>query len=113
MTPAGNSHYPAYAEDAGISHAHGWSTGPTSTLTFYATGLKLVSAGGAEWRMELSLGGLENMVAGYVLTLGRFDAQWKSDKAGGITGSFTTLTNTNGTLILKRPTNNGTFILRY
>lgn len=29
----GTLHYPPYANDARISYAHGWATGPTYTLT--------------------------------------------------------------------------------
>ncbi|KAI0735418.1 bacterial alpha-L-rhamnosidase domain protein [Earliella scabrosa] len=34
----GELHYAPYANDPRISHAHGWATGPTSSLTCYLTG---------------------------------------------------------------------------
>ncbi|CAJ2509399.1 Uu.00g144250.m01.CDS01 [Anthostomella pinea] len=55
----GSLRYAPYAgSDARISHAHGWSTAPTSLLTFFAAGLKLTGAGGATWSVEPQLGPL-------------------------------------------------------
>lgn len=68
----GALHYAPYNNDARVSHAHGWSTGPTSVLTFYAAGLRLAAAGGAEWVVAPRLGGLTSVEAGYVAPLGAF-----------------------------------------
>ncbi|KAF1961374.1 Six-hairpin glycosidase [Byssothecium circinans] len=66
----GSLHYAPYDNDARISHAHGWATGPTSALTFLGAGLRVTSALGRTW-------------------LG-----------GGLTGGFETPEGTEGTLIL-------------
>ena len=41
---SGALHYPAYEDDARISHAHGWSTGPLLALTNYAAGLHVLNS---------------------------------------------------------------------
>ncbi|KAG9241134.1 hypothetical protein BJ878DRAFT_396192, partial [Calycina marina] len=38
---SGELKYAPYANDARISHVHGWSTAPTSLLSFYVAGLHL------------------------------------------------------------------------
>ncbi|KAJ4362511.1 hypothetical protein N0V83_010605 [Neocucurbitaria cava] len=52
----GSLHYAPYANDARISHAHGWSTGPTSLMTFYVAGVQVTGKGGGEWRIKPMLG---------------------------------------------------------
>jgi hypothetical protein len=52
-------HYAPYKNDARISHAHGWATGPTSALTYYAAGLQILIASGKTWTIAPSLGGAE------------------------------------------------------
>ena len=42
----GDLHYAPYTNDPRVSHAHGWSTGPTSALTFSVAGVQIVEAGG-------------------------------------------------------------------
>ncbi|KAK8034417.1 hypothetical protein PG993_009412 [Apiospora rasikravindrae] len=48
----GYVHYPAYPIPSRNSHAHGWSAGPTSTLTTGILGIKLLKPGGAEWSIR-------------------------------------------------------------
>ncbi|KAL3471257.1 Six-hairpin glycosidase-like protein [Aspergillus californicus] len=58
-----------------MSHAHGWSSGPTSTLTEYAVGLKIVEPRGVEWSLKpagVGIGGLEEAEAGFTTALGKF-----------------------------------------
>ncbi|KAL4909366.1 hypothetical protein BDW74DRAFT_174569 [Aspergillus multicolor] len=60
-----------------VSHAHGWSSGPTSTLTEYAVGLRVTKPRGSEWSFKpLGLGveGLESAEAGFTTGLGKFHA---------------------------------------
>lgn len=68
-------HYPAYKNDPRISHAHGWSTGPTSSLTFGIAGLHIESAGGKVWRIEPQPGDLKSVEAGFETSLGFFEAK--------------------------------------
>ncbi|KAF1847103.1 glycoside hydrolase family 78 protein [Cucurbitaria berberidis CBS 394.84] len=70
----GELHYAPYLNDARISHAHGWATGPTSSLTFYVAGIQLLSAGGKTWRVAPALGDLTNVDAGFSTSLGFFSA---------------------------------------
>jgi hypothetical protein len=68
----GELHYAPYLNDARISHAHGWATGPTSSLTFYVGGVQLLSAGGKTWRIAPQLGDLKHVDAGFSTSLGFF-----------------------------------------
>ncbi|CAL3972999.1 unnamed protein product [Diplocarpon coronariae] len=96
-----------YAHDARVSHAHGWATAPTATLTFLGAGVQLLTAAGATWRVQPRLGGLKRVTAGYETPLGRFAAEWRAagdgdggDGDGGLVGSFETPEGTAGTLVL-------------
>jgi hypothetical protein len=71
----GELHYAPYKNDARISHAHGWATGPTSSLTQYVAGVRLLSAGGRTWRIAPSLGDLKFTDAGFRTDLGFFGAR--------------------------------------
>jgi len=71
----GELHYAPYNNDARISHAHGWATGPTSSLTQYVAGVQLLTAGGATWRISPSLGDLKFADAGFRTSLGFFGAR--------------------------------------
>ncbi|KAI4694496.1 hypothetical protein J4E81_006715 [Alternaria sp. BMP 2799] len=71
----GELHYAPYNNDARISHAHGWATGPTSSLTQYVAGVQLLTAGGATWRIAPSLGDLKFADAGFRTSLGFFGAR--------------------------------------
>lgn len=48
----GYVHYPAYPVPSRNSHAHGWSTGPTSTLMHGILGIRMLKPGGAEWMIS-------------------------------------------------------------
>ncbi|TEY51939.1 hypothetical protein BOTCAL_0262g00090 [Botryotinia calthae] len=65
-------HYAPYPNDARVSHAHGWSTGPTSALTFYGAGLRVTEAAGKSWSVAPNLGGLTDIEAGFQTDLGKF-----------------------------------------
>lgn len=77
----GSLHYPPYQDDARVSHAHGWATGPTSALTFYIAGIQLLSPVGRTWKIAPSLGDLDSVDAGFETTLGLFSA--KTEISGG------------------------------
>lgn len=68
----GSLHYEPYTNDLRVSHAHGWSTGPTSVLMNYAAGLRLKSAAGATWSIAPQPGNLTSVDAGFVTKLGTF-----------------------------------------
>lgn len=56
-----------------MSHAHGWSSGPTSTLTEHMLGLRLSKPAGVEWQFKPA--GLEqfaHLEGGFTTKLGRF-----------------------------------------
>ncbi|POS74643.1 hypothetical protein DHEL01_v206966 [Diaporthe helianthi] len=98
----GSLHYAPYTNDARVSHAHGWSAGPTSLLTLYTAGLRIESAGGATWAIAPRLGGLSTVEAGYTEPLGAFSVSVGGDSASGaITAlNFTTPAGTTGTVDL-------------
>lgn len=92
--------------DARISHAHGWSTGPTSALTFLGAGLQVTGAAGRTWTVRPRLGALGRVEAGFATRLGEFSAEWWSAAAdeeggGGLGGgAFRTPEGTAGILVL-------------
>jgi hypothetical protein len=97
----GRLHYAPYTNDPRVSHAHGWATGPTSTLTFYIGGIHLLSAGGRTWEMSPRLGGLTSVDTGFETTLGEFASQVNASETGEVTGfMFTTPEGTSGTVSL-------------
>lgn len=80
----GSLHYAPYTNDARVSHAHGWSTGPTSALTFWTAGLRatgsLKGAAAGGWVVAPRLGGLGRVAAGYEAALGRFAVEVEGGK---------------------------------
>ncbi|KAF1968819.1 Six-hairpin glycosidase [Bimuria novae-zelandiae CBS 107.79] len=78
----GELHYAPYLNDARISHAHGWATGPTSSLTFYVAGIQLLSSGGKTWRLAPSLGDLTFADAGFSTGVGFFSAKTQKSDGG-------------------------------
>lgn len=90
--------YPVYGYDPRVSHAHGWSSAPTSMLTFYGGGLTMTSAAGATWKVAPALGGLGSVTAGYETPLGRFTTSWSNGTSGGFSGTFVAPEATTGEL---------------
>ncbi|KZP23277.1 glycoside hydrolase family 78 protein, partial [Athelia psychrophila] len=83
------------------SHSHGWSTGPTFSLSFYLLGLQLQSAQGATWSVAPVLSGLNAAEGGYETGLGWFGVQWTaSNTTSNITLEVSTPEGTNGTVAL-------------
>lgn len=97
----GDLHYAPYANDPRISHAHGWATGPTSTLTFFGAGLQVTSAAGKTWLVDPQLGGLSSVEAGFQTSVGSFSAHTTVLQGGGMNVTFSTPTNTSGTVRLR------------
>ncbi|CAN9188782.1 unnamed protein product [Alternaria alternata] len=66
-----------------VSHAHGWSSGPTSALTEFVVGLRVVEPAGREWVVEPRFGDLSEAEGGFVTGLGKFRVGWVRKKDGG------------------------------
>ncbi|KAI1795457.1 Six-hairpin glycosidase [Ganoderma leucocontextum] len=73
----GYNYDPAYT-----SHAHGWSSGPTSALTYYVLGLTVTSPQGRTWQIAPHLSGLSAAEGGFTTPLGWFGVKWNSQKHG-------------------------------
>ncbi|OSD03796.1 glycoside hydrolase family 78 protein [Trametes coccinea BRFM310] len=58
------------------SHAHGWSSGPTSALTYYVLGLTVTSPQGKTWSIAPHTAGLPAAEGGFTTPLGWFGAKW-------------------------------------
>ncbi|KAJ3748405.1 hypothetical protein DFH05DRAFT_1389962 [Lentinula detonsa] len=58
------------------SHAHGWSTGPTFSLSFHLLGLTVTSPQGATWSVAPVLSGLTAAEGGFETGLGWFGVNW-------------------------------------
>ncbi|KAJ5784783.1 uncharacterized protein N7503_009995 [Penicillium pulvis] len=71
-----------YYDTSYVSHAHGWSSGPTSALTNYIVGLSVTSQLGLTWDLSPQFGDLEFAEAGFVTDLGKFQASWTKSSAG-------------------------------
>ncbi|KAH8679112.1 bacterial alpha-L-rhamnosidase domain protein [Tricladium varicosporioides] len=96
----GSLHYAPYNNDPRVSHAHGWSTGPTSLMSFYVGGIHLTSAVGKTWKIAPMLGDLTDVDAGFETPSGYFSNRVVS-KAGKITEmQFNTPAGTTGTVSL-------------
>ncbi|KAL1306274.1 hypothetical protein AAFC00_004362 [Neodothiora populina] len=101
--------YPAYADDARISHAHGWSTGPIIALTNYVAGLHILGDG--KWNVRPQPGDLESIEAGFKIAEGKYWAEYRSantttprSATGGFVYEFGTPEGTSGLLTIDIPT---------
>jgi hypothetical protein len=74
----GSLHYAPYNKDPRVSHAHGWSTGPTSLMSFYIAGIHLTSSIGRAWKISPALGDLTHVDAGFETPLGEFSSTVRS-----------------------------------
>jgi hypothetical protein len=90
-----------YGYDASyVSHAHGWSAGPTSALTEYIVGLSVTSPAGRRWALRPQFGDLERAEAGFMTGLGKFWAKWEKKESGEYQIAFGTPTGTSGVVSL-------------
>lgn len=76
--PYGYNFDPAYT-----SHAHGWSTAPTSTLTIFVVGLSVTTVNGRTWSVAPHLSGLSAAQGGFSTKLGWFEVKWNSTGSSG------------------------------
>lgn len=86
-----------------VSHAHGWSSGPTSALTEYIVGLSVTSRLGETWTIAPQFADLKYAQAGFVTSLGKFQASW-TKKSHGYSLSFSVPEGTTGDVVLPYPT---------
>jgi hypothetical protein len=107
----GELHYAPYLNDARISHAHGWATGPTSSLTFYVAGVQLLSAGGREWRIAPEMGDLKHVDGGFSSSLGFYGAKTEVTD-GGLDMEFETPTGTKGEVRVPLPACKGRMVMQ-
>lgn len=90
-----------YGYDASyVSHAHGWSSGPTSALTEFVVGLSVTGPAGRSWTLKPQFGDLKNAEAGFTTGLGKFQAKWKVSERGEYQVDFSTPKGTFGVLAL-------------
>lgn len=77
----GYRNYRGYAYDSTyVSHAHGWSSGPTSALTNYIVGLRVTERLGIGWLLAPHFGDLNEAEGGFSTTLGKFSAKWRLNR---------------------------------
>lgn len=86
----GSLHYAPYTNDPRVSHAHGWATGPTSALTFFAGGLHLTGPAGATWAITPQPGNLTFVDTGFSTERGSFSTTFRRDGESYSEFSFTT-----------------------
>lgn len=91
-------YYDGYDDDAAYtSHAHGWSSGPTSALTFYVAGLTVTAPQGKNWALAPHVGGpMNNAQGGFSTGLGWFGVSWELVGKKGISLDLTTPEGTQG-----------------
>lgn len=82
-----------------VSHAHGWSSGPTAALTTYVLGLSVVGIAGQEWKLAPQFGDLTSAQGGFTTILGKFQASWQLE-GEGYSISYNVPAGTTGQLIL-------------
>ncbi|KAJ5641822.1 hypothetical protein N7490_005822 [Penicillium lividum] len=104
----GSIHYAPYQDDARISHAHGWSTGPTYALTAYAAGIQLAGPAGKSWVIAPQPGNLTTIDAGLSTARGVFSVALRRSGDGYGQFSFSTPSSTSG--IVQLPGVKGTLI---
>lgn len=77
--------YRGYNYDASYtSHAHGWSSGPTSALTYYVLGLTITSPQGRTWSVAPHLSGLQAAEGGFETPLGWYGVKWQVDTSQNV-----------------------------
>ncbi|KAK3676403.1 hypothetical protein LTR78_003679 [Recurvomyces mirabilis] len=98
----GYRNYRGYNYDSSyVSHAHGWSSGPTSALTNYILGLEVTGPAGSEWRFAPQFGDLTSVQGGFMTKLGVFQALWNvTDGGRGYEASWKVPEGTTGSVTL-------------
>ncbi|KAI1336669.1 alpha-L-rhamnosidase [Xylariaceae sp. FL0016] len=86
-----------YTDDASyVSHAHGWSTGPTYGLTAYLVGLAVTEPAGRVWRLGPNFAGVKKAEAGFTTPRGKFSARWEVKGQRGVFLTWDTPVGTKG-----------------
>ncbi|KAI8992817.1 Six-hairpin glycosidase [Trametes punicea] len=84
FTANGSLYYRSYRgynyDPSYTSHAHGWSSGPTSALTYYVLGLTVTSPQGHNWSVAPHTSGLSAAEGGFTTSLGWFGVKWSLQK---------------------------------
>jgi len=83
-----------------VSHAHGWSTGPTHALSTMVLGLQLTGVGGVTWVLAPQFGDLTSVEGGYTAGLGKFSAGWTLEGETGYALWVDVPAGTTGTFVL-------------
>jgi hypothetical protein len=79
-----------------VSHAHGWSSGPTSTLTEYLVGLRVAEPNGKKWTLTPgTFDEVHRAEAGFTTGLGKFSAKFEV-KNGTVKVQWDTPVSTEG-----------------
>lgn len=88
-----------------MSHAHGWSSGPTHLLSRYVAGIQIVAAAGQQWKIAPDVGDLTSVSAGMATSSGSFSVNITADGSGGVTAfSLETPAGTTGDVVLPEDT---------
>ncbi|KAK0485990.1 glycoside hydrolase family 78 protein [Armillaria novae-zelandiae] len=93
------------SDPAFTSNSHGWSTGPTSALTFFVLGLTLTGPQGSSWSVAPVLSGLQSAEGGFETSLGWFGVQWNVSSTNDFTLVIEAPLGTEGTVRLPSSTN--------
>jgi hypothetical protein len=101
---SGALHYPAYEDDARISHSHGWSSGPVLALSTFAAGLHVLNK--TNWVAHPQPGNLTDVEAGFKVAHGSYAANYYVVAKGAVY-TFSTPSGTKGSLVLDTPSCNG------
>ncbi len=96
----GSLHYAPYNNDARVSHAHGWGTGPTSLMSFYIGGIYLTSSIGKTWTISPTLGDLTDVDVGFQTPLGSFSNTVHAENGTIRSMKFNTPAGTTGSVLL-------------
>jgi len=102
LTANGSLYYrfsDGYDDDASYtSHAHGWSSGPTSALTFYVAGLTVTTPQGRNWALAPHVGGpIDGAQGGFTTALGWYGVIWElGDNGSSLSLNLTTPVGTQG-----------------
>ncbi|KAI0429080.1 Six-hairpin glycosidase-like protein [Xylaria sp. FL1042] len=96
-----------YSDPSYTSHAHGWSSGPTSALTNHVVGLAVTGPAGQTWSLTPQFGDLQYAEGGFTTTLGKFRASWAiGDDGASYSVNVTTPVDTEGSVLLPRVSGN-------
>ncbi|KAI9714907.1 MAG: hypothetical protein M1820_000196 [Bogoriella megaspora] len=80
-----------------VSHAHGWSSGPTSTLTEWILGLRITGVAGSTWTMAPQFGDLTYAEGGFTTVLGKFQGRCEVQSNETYTSYSANVTTPGGT----------------